>query len=300
MKKLSKFKIIEINFKILFLCSFLSQLSLCELRAQVTVPFNFSGGGGNEYLGWSSSVGDNVEITHNTPGESIFFGTDLTERMRIFPNGRTSFGLWPAGVTSNYSAQWNIYVDQNYERGIFADRINFSSILPFAEGLSVVVENSNNLALGIYCKSEGNENTIENIAVSGEARQGSENIGIYSYAPMGNQNFAGYFEGDVLTTNPVIISDETVKSNISPLLNSYDILSALNPVKFNFSDHEFITLSSELQYGFIAQEVQEILPEIVSEMTFSNGITEPIVEETYLSMQIMALIPIIHKFFAYS
>jgi hypothetical protein len=60
-------------------------------------------------------------------------------------------------------------------------------------------------------------------------------------------------EGSIL--NP---SDETLKINVTEIVNS-DILS-LTPVDFSFKSDE----TSKKHYGFIAQDLEKIFPELVS------------------------------------
>ena len=55
-------------------------------------------------------------------------------------------------------------------------------------------------------------------------------------------------------------SDQNLKENIVSLSDSIDILNKINPVKFNWKDN------GKISYGVIAQEIEKILPELVSEI----------------------------------
>ena len=73
-----------------------------------------------------------------------------------------------------------------------------------------------------------------------------------------------YSNGSMLTnTNP---SDETLKKNIEPLHASVDLL---NPVQFNWIDTA--TYGSSLHFGFLANEIQTIFPNIVSTWIDKDG-----------------------------
>lgn len=79
----------------------------------------------------------------------------------------------------------------------------------------------------------------------------------------------------------ILISDETVKSDITEISDASSILQSLNPVTYNFvsPENRRLPLSENLQYGLIAQEVQDVLPEIVysnliPELIDSTGIVE--------------------------
>lgn len=60
-------------------------------------------------------------------------------------------------------------------------------------------------------------------------------------------------------------SDKRVKENILSIENGLEYISNLNPVTFNYKKSYIINNQGpeSLQYGFIAQEVKEILPEAV-------------------------------------
>ena len=65
-------------------------------------------------------------------------------------------------------------------------------------------------------------------------------------------------------------SDKRLKENISPINNSLSIIDKLNPVTFNWNDNAKELSkhkdTNETQYGLIAQELEEVLPEIVHDM----------------------------------
>ena len=71
-----------------------------------------------------------------------------------------------------------------------------------------------------------------------------------------------------LTYNPVIGSDSKIKSNIKDLTPVKDKIKLLRPVTYNLkSDLPFFQVDKSnnvLQYGFIAEELQSVFPEIVT------------------------------------
>ena len=90
-------------------------------------------------------------------------------------------------------------------------------------------------------------------------------------------------------------SDQRFKKNISTLKNSTSLLMQLRPVSYDFRTNEFPALNFPFttQYGFIAQDVEEIIPELVStskEVTRTNG-------ESFTSKSInyIELIPLLTK-----
>lgn len=99
--------------------------------------------------------------------------------------------------------------------------------------------------------------------------------------------YAGYFNGDVyitglMSTNTITVrgSDEKLKTNIASLESSgvYDKIAFLHPATYNLRQREIVSAdsssvtylydtNSELfrkkKYGFVAQEMQEVFPDLV-------------------------------------
>jgi hypothetical protein len=63
----------------------------------------------------------------------------------------------------------------------------------------------------------------------------------------------------------ITLSDVTLKDNIIPLQNSIDLLDQITPVSFTWKDN------GKKSYGFIAQEIEKVLPDIV-DTNPDNGI----------------------------
>jgi hypothetical protein len=98
---------------------------------------------------------------------------------------------------------------------------------------------------------------------------GSTNYAVYATVA-GNHNngngpnYAGWFDGDVVTPGgSYYYSDRKIKKDVAGINNSLDIISKLNPVSYNFDaeKNSDLALPLEKQYGFISQEIKEILPE---------------------------------------
>jgi hypothetical protein len=91
----------------------------------------------------------------------------------------------------------------------------------------------------------------------------SGNVGIGTDSPTERLHVVG----NVCATGTIgACSDRRFKKNVSPIPDALDRLSKLRGVEFDwkrsdFPDHEF---ADERQIGFIAQEVEDVLPEVVS------------------------------------
>lgn len=132
------------------------------------------------------------------------------------------------------------------------------------------------------------------------------NVGIIAEASGGNTNYAGIFNGNVLFNGNVIgsqfgWSDENLKNNINTIQNGMDIIAQLSPKTFFFDTLNTlgIHLSSEKQYGFIAQEIEQILPEMVMEAIkpakYDSLMNEIFPESTFKTISYDRFIPILTK-----
>lgn len=118
----------------------------------------------------------------------------------------------------------------------------------------------------------------------------SNRISFYSHK-LGRHN-------DIMCQNILHSSDYSLKTNIMPLrtnlnsrsttygLNRYsqitDAVKSLNPVSFQWKRDLEMNGANNMQYGFIAQEVQQVFPDLVSDA-----------EDGTLAVNYVALIPIL-------
>lgn len=83
-------------------------------------------------------------------------------------------------------------------------------------------------------------------------------------------NYAGWFDGDIGGTGAFLYtSDQNLKQNIDSISNALSIVSLLLPKTFFFDtvSNPNMGFSSRKQWGFIAQDVETVLPELVDEAT---------------------------------
>lgn len=64
-----------------------------------------------------------------------------------------------------------------------------------------------------------------------------------------------------------VFSDQRLKKNITPMFGSLDTIAALRPVNFEYTDKNHFSYVEGVQHGFIAQEVQQVMPQWVRENT---------------------------------
>jgi hypothetical protein len=94
-----------------------------------------------------------------------------------------------------------------------------------------------------------------------------------TYVAFGDAAGAGYvgnFNGNVqvigvLTAGSVSASDKRAKTNVQPIQNGIETIKKLNPVKFDWLQHITGNHTFEKGYGFIADDVEAILPDLIYE-----------------------------------
>ncbi len=109
---------------------------------------------------------------------------------------------------------------------------------------------------------------------------GSEAVGINRVNPYYELDVNGIVRANTFTYN----SDKRFKKNIKDLGGSLEKINALSGVsyQFNQNQHPDAKFSSREQIGFIAQDVQKVLPELV----YEDG-------EGYLSVDYISVIPVL-------
>lgn len=92
-----------------------------------------------------------------------------------------------------------------------------------------------------------------------------------TYAAVGDAAGAGYvglFAGNVLvsgilTAGSISTSDKRTKTNVKIIKNGVDTIKKLKPVSFDWLQHKTGNFEFEKGYGFIADDIENVLPELV-------------------------------------
>jgi len=122
------------------------------------------------------------------------------------------------------------------------------------------------ITAGIFGLAINTSLTHQAIGVRGAAN-GRDGVGVYGSRQNtgGILGWGGVFYNDLGYTGFFgLASDRKTKKNIEQINNAINIIDQLNPVTYNFDLEKYpnMGLNEEMEYGFIAQEVREILPEI--------------------------------------
>lgn len=175
-------------------------------------------------------------------------------------------------------------------------------------GVAQSLSGAATIAYGVWGEATDNQTPINfggyfkavnaignNYAVYGDA-------GGFSAGSPGNPagpTYAGYFNGDVYISGFYGPSDRKLKTDINNLQGGLDLVMKLRPVTYRYKQNEFpaMTLPGGKQYGLIAQEVEEILPDLVmnnvnpARIDSEGHETAPSVD--FKSMNYQELIPIL-------
>ncbi len=92
------------------------------------------------------------------------------------------------------------------------------------------------------------------------------NYGVYAYAPT-SSGYAVYANGNMYCTGTYLPSDSRLKSGVVELGEGLNKVMALQPRTYYYDQegHEFLNLPKQQQYGFVAQELREVMPELTQE-----------------------------------
>lgn len=200
--------------------------------------------------GAGGSVGGNIKIAANSGGEGggmveISSGTGYLGSGNI----KISTGLTPSSITLNKT---------NASHSIFNGGITLQT--------GDIRETGNSIELITGLSRGGNDI----ILTSGSGVENSDG-GNIQLTPgvsqgVGNDGLVLINGSGVVSGAWTISSDRRFKKNIEPLQNSLNLIKKLEPVKYDLRKDEFPekNFSDKRQIGLIAQDVEKIIPELVS------------------------------------
>ncbi|WP_350105543.1 tail fiber domain-containing protein [Fulvivirga sp.] len=194
-------------------------------------------------------------------------------------NATTNYGVYgnASGGTTNwagYFASGEVYVENNLGVG----NTNPSYALDVSTTGSRAVNGIATLAGSVYSGYfDGTSTSAGNsFAIGVYGRAGNDNgtgaeYGVFGFADNGTSSgasYAVYASGDLAYTGSLVnASDLKLKRDIKTLRSSLSDLMKLRPTTYyyKFDEFDYMGLSRNHQIGLIAQEVEEIFPEVVTE-----------------------------------
>ncbi len=264
---------------------------------------NFQNNGTNEWtLGFDDSDADQFKISQSgVLGTTDAFIIDADRQLMSGITGTAAVPAWTFDADTDIGL-YRIGVNTLgfSTTGIEAMRINNVQNV----GIGTVPNANNNM---LTVEQDGVTGTAEYVFVSNAASawpalegysantaSGTGVQGTGFYAVFGTASTAagwsGYFDWDTYVdwlfyTGATMVSDRRVKSDIKPIDNAVNLLDGLNPVIYKKKTGIFDTKNESnsegfareesdiLEYGFIAQEVNEKFPNLVKSknMHLKNG-----------------------------
>ena len=152
--------------------------------------------------------------------------------------------------------------------------INVYNTLPSASGttssygvLSILTQSSTNGSPRLYCVygSTIDSDSYRSYGVYGRADNASNfNYGVYGRSST-SMGYAGYFNGNTYTTGAYQTSDAQFKAGIKPLEEGLTTLMKLQPKRYVYDTKrfDFMNLPEGEQFGFLAQDIEAELPNLV-------------------------------------
>jgi len=257
------------------------------------VRVNTTGGdNGSYYFGISSWIqgtnGTNRAIQGVSNGNNSVlnggvygFATNSNRNLGIYGAGYgTSPGVNSGGMFEaengfeSYGVECYGYSGTSRNHGLagFANQMAPSGV--FNVGVFGAAENSEGFN---YCVWGGSEygNTINGVTVgvigaSNSTSTNGTNYGIYGTASNALNNYAGVFNGDVTVTGTFVNpSDRKLKKEISNITSALDKIEKLEPVTYFYDtdNNKNIKLPKNRQYGFVAQDLEIVFPDLVTKQT---------------------------------
>ena len=267
----------------------------------------------------------NYEIPLN--GFDYFFSGqhDLSTNVIV---GQTCPDVFPHAKFQSFQLTTQTSPSGESDAGLFINGTN-NKIAIGATGMAPISQYLNIGLKGIVREYRGASNlgvlgTVNNAAA---LLAGNMNVGVYGYAKMRpapisthlnlavvgdlgvaippcggllctGGDFAGYFNGDVLSTTGIFaVSDATLKENIETITDPMNILNSLVPKSYTFkqSENESMLLPQGVHYGILAQEMENVLPTAVKHCVhaarYDDMGNQTHSEIDYLAVNNMELIP---------
>ena len=145
---------------------------------------------------------------------------------------------------------------------------------------TVNYDGSSNLASAVIGISLNNTTSGSGgIGVTGSANNesGTAVVGnLYFLGPY--TGWAGYFNADVYCGGTYFGSDSRLKRDIKPIQNALSIIGQIDPVSYYYNTEKYpgIGLDPDRQsYGFIAQDLEKVLPELVKDKLLDLSANQP-------------------------
>lgn len=189
---------------------------------------------------------NNIGINTATPGNMLHFEADgRTGWVTLWNNTSANGGLKQVNHTSTSNGSRVLMGVTNYSGSANAA----AAVI----GLSLNGTTTGTGGIGV----QGSANNESGVAVYGTLAFSG-----------GYTGWAGFFNADVGCAGVYVGSDSRLKKDINPIRNALNIINQIEPVKYYYDTEKYPGIGFDedrLSYGFIAQDLEKIVPEMVKD-----------------------------------
>lgn len=150
---------------------------------------------------------------------------------------------------------------------------------------TVAADNRTKMGIRSYVSGAGTGSKYAMYATTSSSGGGNK-YGIYANA----STYAGYFAGNIYVSGTIVNpSDRRLKENIADVNNALNIVKQLDAKTYTYKQDAGMRLPQGQQYGFIAQDLEQVLPAAVTNMdaikddSNSSRTTEKLTDEDALN-----------------
>lgn len=214
----------------------------------------------NPAIGIAIGAGSTIFQNQSNVSDMLFMHNQTTAGIILKSTGDVGIGSI-APVSKLYVVGTNVGV-----RGDATDANFAYATQGVANGVGGV-----GLAIGLTGLAGGGNNNY-GAYLTGVGNNNGGGVQAYGvYAQVNNASagdWAGYFAGNTFCTGAYLGSDRKLKTNILPFTNAMDKINQLKPSTYTFKTNEFrnMNLPQGNQIGLIAQELEEVFPELIQEV----------------------------------
>jgi hypothetical protein len=212
----------------------------------------------------------NTGLGTNTPGYKLDVNGTVNINNVLSVQNTTDHDYSDPNAIETYSGTgYAIVARSSYRNGIAILGYSAPSDLYYPIGIS---GQSGYIGVSGFASSDAYGVGVEGTA-TGYQSAGVAGYGEWYGISGSGGTYAGYFLGDVLCTGTYLNSDAKLKKNMAPVDNAVatDIINKLQPKYYEYrtdSDYARMHLPVGKHYGFIAQDIEKVLPGLVKQSEF--------------------------------
>jgi hypothetical protein len=149
---------------------------------------------------------------------------------------------------------------------------------------------------GVTGYTNGNSDALHSITAGVYGYNANYGVGVYGYCGNGSaiygyspiNYYAGWFDGNVYSSGAYVGSDRKLKKNINDFSSAMDIINKLQPKSYQYrqdGNYKLMNLPAGNHYGLIAQDLEQVLPELVKETKFDPRMAHPEIKDISIPSQ---------------